>query len=474
MTAGRTLAFLTVLAAGCAHHAAPHATDLVTVAGELASRFDTVFLGADTIGLVRPRFGAPAVLEGAASFPVVVVDRHAGMTRTLRAALTVNELADVSITSCLDGTPTEGCIPLALTEDAPTPLRAGATLRTLTARPTTPPPLGAYNLVVRDGNELARQFRVVFVREPATDRALSVVQLSDLHVDQRGDRAVERERLGRVIDAVNALRPDVVVVTGDMAEQGRTASLEDAAAAALRRIEAPVLAVLGNHDYGHFPKLRDPRATDAGYYNFARAFHGLRRFRTLVGGWDFFGFDSGPSLFSVRIRTRGIDEETLRSIDEAIAEDRAASRGTVLFSHAPTRAALSSTERALGSNQLGSMRVGAHELERSFLEAERTGARLVHLSGHTHWSDVFTSARDGLGFTRVPFARLTCPNTFDAATVMVCAPSAARVTFQTLVHGRDFGFVHLLLGDKARTVQFQLYDAEGKQVPCPDVRPLAP
>jgi hypothetical protein len=112
------------------------------------------------------------------------------------------------------------------------------------------------------------------------------------------------------------------------------------------------------------------------------------------------------------------------------------------------------------------MYIGGEELERLFVDAQRRGQRLLHLSGHTHWSDLFL-ARGGARFERVPFARLPCGTDVDAAAALVNAPSATRITFHTVEHGRAFGYVVLRLGERHSEVQFKLFDPSGRPLECP-------
>ncbi|MDF3854674.1 metallophosphoesterase [Paracoccus sp. P2] len=69
-----------------------------------------------------------------------------------------------------------------------------------------------------------------------------ILHLSDLHFGLERKPLVEP-----LIDRINAARADLVVVTGDLTHRGRSAQFAQAAAF-LRRIEAPLLAVPGNHD----------------------------------------------------------------------------------------------------------------------------------------------------------------------------------------------------------------------------------
>ena len=74
---------------------------------------------------------------------------------------------------------------------------------------------------------------------------LRIVQISDLHI---GDRLGE-EFLRRVVDRVNALRPDVVAITGDLVDG--PAHVVEGALKPLADLVAPhgVYFVTGNHEY---------------------------------------------------------------------------------------------------------------------------------------------------------------------------------------------------------------------------------
>lgn len=72
-----------------------------------------------------------------------------------------------------------------------------------------------------------------------------LIQISDIHMNQ-----MKPERLEQIVEQVNALCPDLIVITGDYVThdpENYTASL----AAALQRLHAPggVYTVLGNHDH---------------------------------------------------------------------------------------------------------------------------------------------------------------------------------------------------------------------------------
>src|SRR5262249_5775747 len=74
---------------------------------------------------------------------------------------------------------------------------------------------------------------------------LRIVQISDLHIGNRLGEAFLR----RVVDRVNALRPDVVAITGDLVDG--PAHVVESALRPLKDLDAPhgVYFVTGNHEY---------------------------------------------------------------------------------------------------------------------------------------------------------------------------------------------------------------------------------
>ena len=90
-----------------------------------------------------------------------------------------------------------------------------------------------------------KRVSVPLSRLPASLDGTTIVQLTDVHIGpMRG-----RRFLDRVVDATNALRPDVVAITGDLVD-GSVAKLADDVAP-LGRLEARhgVYFVTGNHEF---------------------------------------------------------------------------------------------------------------------------------------------------------------------------------------------------------------------------------
>jgi len=89
--------------------------------------------------------------------------------------------------------------------------------------------------------------------DPAFDGYV-IAQISDLHVGS----GVPLAYLRRALEAANAAKPDLVVVTGDIVDGGcEPRAAEDAAELlSLLRPRDAVMAVLGNHDTGAFHPKR--------------------------------------------------------------------------------------------------------------------------------------------------------------------------------------------------------------------------
>jgi uncharacterized protein len=95
-----------------------------------------------------------------------------------------------------------------------------------------------------------RRARVVEVDVPLRDlpaalHGFCIAQISDVHVGA----TIRRTYVERIVDAVNALQPDMIALTGDFVDGG----VKDLAAhtAPLQRLHAPhgVFFVTGNHEY---------------------------------------------------------------------------------------------------------------------------------------------------------------------------------------------------------------------------------
>ena len=118
-----------------------------------------------------------------------------------------------------------------------------------TARLSFPVPAslgaGTYSLVVSDGANTQMRPGAVHVVSDFPD-AVSIVQMADLPTlggSGDGDR-----RLQQIVDEINIINPDLVLMTGDVAYGGQWDQYRRLLSA-MARINAPVIAAPGNHEY---------------------------------------------------------------------------------------------------------------------------------------------------------------------------------------------------------------------------------
>ena len=74
---------------------------------------------------------------------------------------------------------------------------------------------------------------------------LKAVLMSDLHLGYHNGRT----ELAKWVDRVNAEQPDLVLIAGDIIDISVRPLLEEGMAEEFRRLQAPVYACLGNHEY---------------------------------------------------------------------------------------------------------------------------------------------------------------------------------------------------------------------------------
>lgn len=72
-----------------------------------------------------------------------------------------------------------------------------------------------------------------------------IVQLSDIHVGSQ----FREEIFEKVIGEINALKPDAIIVTGDLTNEGLTKEYEKCKKLISRLETKKIIAISGNHDY---------------------------------------------------------------------------------------------------------------------------------------------------------------------------------------------------------------------------------
>ena len=170
--------------------------------------------------------------------------------------------------------------------------------------------------------------------DPAHD-GLRVAQLSDVHVGPH--TPVERSRAA--VDASNAFHPDLVVLTGDFLSRDRDGV--GLIGEQLAGLEAPTVAVLGNHDHWVDPQGAADSLEHLGYAV-------LRNQHTTLG------------LRGEPFTVVGVDDQVTGNADPAKALDGAPEGSRLVLAHVP------STARRLA----------------------RMGETALCLSGHTHGGQI--------------------------------------------------------------------------------------
>lgn len=122
---------------------------------------------------------------------------------------------------------------------------------------------------------------------------LRIAQVSDIHC---GTVTFDGELMRSVIDRVNDLRPDVVVVGGDLTADGYEWEFEEAGRW-LRRVDAPMVVVPGNHDARNVGDLHFRRLFGDRFSRHRQAFDPARAERLQASGLTVVAVDSSePDL----------------------------------------------------------------------------------------------------------------------------------------------------------------------------------
>ncbi|MBR4898844.1 MAG: metallophosphoesterase [Prevotella sp.] len=182
-------------------------------------------------------------------------------------------------------------------------------------------------------------------------KPMKLVMLSDLHLGYHNPR----RELARWVDMINQEKPDVVLIAGDIIDGSMRPLVEENMAEEMRRIEAPVYACLGNHEY----YTGEPRAQQ--FYRDANI-HLLRDTFALVGDLCIIGRDDRTNLH--RKSVVQLKSQISARLNGTLSSERnlksQTSKYSILLDHQP------------------------YHLERT----ERAGIDF-QLSGHTHYGQVW-------------------------------------------------------------------------------------
>lgn len=254
-----------------------------------------------------------------------------------------------------------------------------------------------------------------------------LLHISDLHFGRDRPELVEP-----LIAQINALAPDLVAISGDFTQRARRAQYAEAAAF-LRRLQPPVLAVPGNHD----TPIHDP------YRRFIRPWSRYRRYISpeLEPTWE----DAEMAVVGVNTVNRfawqsgRIGRHTVRRACRAFgpdARERDGGRMHILVLHHPLEQSPESTKAPTRGAEAALAELGA------------CGADII-LSGHLHaWrAEPFEAQREVLlvqAGTGLSTRKRGEPNDFNLLTI----------------EGDDLQIERFAAGDRARfdsigTTRFQ-------------------
>ena len=92
---------------------------------------------------------------------------------------------------------------------------------------------------------VVKKFRVPLEDLPEVFKGFKIVQISDLHLGQMMTKKI----LEKIVDQVNSLRPDLIAITGDLADGSTTRLLNQAVPLKNLKAKDGVYFVTGNHEY---------------------------------------------------------------------------------------------------------------------------------------------------------------------------------------------------------------------------------
>lgn len=163
----------------------------------------------------------------------------------------------------------------------------------------------------------------------ATQSAFRVIQISDTHLIESPSFFLEN--WGRLVAHVNALKPDLVIHTGDVSFEGAEYEAQlERASARLQEIDCESLAIPGNHDVGETTSAAAALEPDVSAERIERfaAHFGQSRFSRDLDSWRLVGINA-------LLLGSGLDAEAeeWQCLEDALAS--AGDRQLALFLHKP-------------------------------------------------------------------------------------------------------------------------------------------
>ena len=123
---------------------------------------------------------------------------------------------------------------------------------------------------------------------PIASLPLRIAQISDIHC---GEGSFQDELMISIIERINAMRPDVVAVVGDLTAKGYQWEYEEAARW-LALIEPPKVVIPGNHDYRNVGYVHFQNLFGSPFCRYRQAFDPVRAERLQATGFTVVAVDS--------------------------------------------------------------------------------------------------------------------------------------------------------------------------------------
>ncbi len=200
---------------------------------------------------------------------------------------------------------------------------------------------------------------------------MRIAQISDTHLSDR--HGFFHDNFLRVVEAVNAWGPDLVIHTGDLSINGadRAADLVFSVRE-MERFDAPVLMLPGNHDVGEEPGFMqlDQPTTAERLDRYARV-AGADRWTRDAGDWRLIGINA-------QVIGTGLEREAEQAAWLEAELTAAAGRPVGVFTHKPLF-----FPRRLDGDRPGEIVMPAGARARLYGLLRRHGVRFL-ASGHLH------------------------------------------------------------------------------------------
>jgi uncharacterized protein len=137
-------------------------------------------------------------------------------------------------------------------------------------------------------------------------RSYRIVQISDMHIGGLIDRAF----VAKSVAAINALKPDLITITGDLSDAH--IDLIQEAVDELRHLKSTygTFYVIGNHEYFHSLEDTMTHIESLGIHLLGNRSHRINDDFYILGVYDVFGFRAGHHIPDIAQAMAGINPDT--------------------------------------------------------------------------------------------------------------------------------------------------------------------